>query len=60
MLRGDAAVRDALRVEGNHLEQLAVAFEFLLMLLCRVYEQFKERPMMPSFVARNRRISNYR
>ena len=60
MLRGDAAAWDALRVEGNHLEQFTVAFEFLLILLVCVYEQFKERPMMPSFVEHNRRISNYR
>ena len=60
MLRRDAAARDALRVECNYLKQFTVAFEFLLILLCRVHEQFEQRLTTFSFVARNRRISNYR
>jgi hypothetical protein len=42
-MRRNAAARDARRVEGNHLEQLAVAFEFLLILLGCVHQQFEQR-----------------
>lgn len=51
MLRGDAAARDALRIECDHLEQLAVAFEFLLILLCCVEQQFDELLTAVPFVA---------
>ena len=59
MARGDAAVRDALCIEGNHLEQLAVALEFLLIIFRRVEQHFDKRLTMPSLVACYGRIPNY-
>ena len=58
-MRRDTAARDALCVECNHLEQLAVAFEFQLILLGRVHQQFEQRLTTSSFVVREGRISNY-
>ena len=56
----DAALRNARRIERNHLVQLAVAFEFLLILLSRVHQQFKKRLTTPSFLKRDGRIPTYR
>lgn len=38
MARRDAALRDTLRIECDHLEQFAVVFEFLLILFSCVYQ----------------------
>ena len=56
----DAALRNTLRIERNHLVQLAVAFKFLLILLRRVHQQFEECLTTSSFLKRDGRIPTYR
>ncbi len=47
-VRGDAALRDALRIERDDLVQLTVTLKFLLILLRRVDKQFKHCPLTSS------------
>jgi hypothetical protein len=51
--RREAALRDTLCIERDHLEKLAVVFEVLLILLRRVDEQFKHCLTTASFVTRD-------
>ncbi|CAD6542921.1 hypothetical protein LMG28727_04079 [Paraburkholderia kirstenboschensis] len=60
MARGHAALRDALCIQCDDLEQLAVAFKFLLTLLCCVHQQFEHLLPTLTLVALYCKIPTYR